>query len=145
MERRADRQQHGAPRARCFGQVHRPSDRARMSRDHDLFRRVQIRRTDNLALSGLGQDKVQLALRQFQQRRHRANARRHGFLHVLPPLPNEANRVGESQTAGRDERGVFPQTVTRDVIGRVPALLRTAQAATDTVSSAGWVFSVSFS
>ena len=40
---------------------------------------------------------VQLTLRQLQQRRHGADARRHGLLHKLSAIPNQPDGIGKGE------------------------------------------------
>ncbi len=145
MERRAHRQQHRPSRARRFRQFHRAIHRARVARNHDLVGRIQVRRADHFALRGLRQDRIQFALRQFQQRGHRAHARRHGLLHVLAAPRTKRTASANSGCPPPPAPSIRPGCGRPRNPARCPRARSTAKAAIETVSSAGCVFSVSLS
>ena len=114
----ADGQDYRFAGACGFRQVGGSLYGGRVSGDHDLIGRIQVRGAHNLALSSFGEDAVEFALRQFEQGRHGAHTGRDGLLHKLAALADEANGVREIEGAGGDERGVFAEAVAGGVIRR---------------------------
>ncbi len=117
MERRAHRQQHGAAGSGGFREFDRAIHGAGMPRDHHLVGRIQIGGAHHLALRGVAQHGVEFTLGELEDRGHGADARRDSLLHVAAALTDQLDCVGEIESAGRDQRGVFAQAVTGDVIG----------------------------
>ena len=87
-----------------------------MSGDHHLVRRVQIRSAYHFPLRSLLQNAMQRAFGQTEQRGHRAQPGRHGFLHVAAALADQAHGIRELQAAGRYQSGVFSQAVAGHVV-----------------------------
>ena len=69
-----------------------------MPGNHDLTRRIQVRRRHDAAGKFLARRCARLRherLVSTENRGHRANANRHGFLHELPAAADGPQRVGE--------------------------------------------------
>jgi hypothetical protein len=115
--RSAHLQRQSATRAGGLGQFDGPGDRSGVSGDHYLIRRIQVRRGHNLASRSFGQERVQLALWQLQQGRHRAHADGNRFLHVFATLAHQTDGIGKIERLSCHQRGVLTQTVPRDEIG----------------------------
>ena len=116
MERRGHRQQHAPLGALRRGDLQRAFDRFLVAGDHDLLGPVEIDGFHDARAAGAG-----LAAHgrhgrgvEAEDRRHRADARRHGLLHRLRAEPDERQRIGEGKRARGDERAVFAETVARD-------------------------------
>ena len=108
-----------APRA--FSRRARALDRLAMAGNDGLIRRVEIHRLDHLPLRRFTAGILDRGGLQAHDRRHRANAGRHGLLHRLRTKAHERQRLGEGKRACGDERGVFAQAVTGEQIGRSAA------------------------
>ena len=122
-----------------------PLDRARVPGDHHLVRRIEIGGADHLALRGLLQNPVQLALGQFENAppwRPRPPARPPAYSgRACAPAAPRRRKAGCPRP---------PAPSTRPGCGRrrSPASApprSTSNAAIETVSNAGCVFSVSLS
>ncbi len=118
MERRAHRQQHRALRAPRLRRRHRALDRFAVAGDDDLIGRVEIHRLDHLALRRFATRVRDAGIVEAHDRRHRPDARRHGFLHRLRAETHQRQRVGECQRAAGDQRRVFAQAVAGEQRGR---------------------------
>ena len=123
MERRADRQKHGALRAGELGELHRPLDRRPGSRHDHLPAAVVVRRLANRAFEiegacRLGRNLDRRAEVEPEQRRHRALADRDRLLHRLAPEAQQTRGILKAQGARRAQGGIFAERVAGDE-GRV--------------------------
>ena len=116
MERRAHVQQDGALRAALLCQFHSPRYRRFVPGNHHLAGRIEVRRRDDLALSRLATNLLDGIGPKAEQRRHRTEPHRHGFLHVLAALSNQPNRFGQRHRARCDESGILAQAMPRHEI-----------------------------
>ncbi len=111
MEWRADRERDRTLGPQCLGPLDRAADGRVRAGNHHLPRSVQVGRRDHVALSRLFARAGHGRGVQPQHGRHRAGAYRHGLLHVASATPDDPQRVGKRQRAGRDMRGVLAETV----------------------------------
>ena len=77
-------------------------------------RAVQVRGADHLALRRLRAGLRHVVGVESEDRRHRAGADRHRFLHVAAAAADDAHRIGKRQRAGRHVRRVLAQAVAGD-------------------------------
>ena len=111
MERRTHLKQYRSLRSSLLSKLRRSLDRLAVSGYDDLSGRIQIRRRDDLALSGSLADRLNRRQIQAEQRRHYADANRNRLLHVLPPPPDQSYRFRQRQGASSDKRRILAQTV----------------------------------
>ena len=116
VKRRGNRQHHGALGAARRSLLHRALHRRGMAGNHRLLGRIQIRGRDHLAIRRLAADLRHLRGAQAQDRGHRAFARGHRLLHVLPAAPHQAHGIGKFQRARGHQRGIFAQAVPGDKV-----------------------------
>jgi hypothetical protein len=81
MERRRDRQQHGAPGTPGFGDLERTFDRGLVAGDHNLSAAIVVGGLTDLTLRGLLGDRHRGLVIKTEQGGHGANADRHCLLH----------------------------------------------------------------
>ena len=83
-----------------------------MTGDDDLAGRIEVGGNGDLAAFGNRRanfvDRVQF---EADQRRHRALPRRTRFLHQTATLADRADRIGEGQRSGRNQRAVLAEAV----------------------------------
>ena len=111
MRRNGYGQRQGAFRTCFFGGVHGTLDGGGMAGNHDLPRRIEVYRFHHFALRGGGTQFFNLLVLQTQNRRHRADALRHGVLHQFRTQADEFDRIGKGQCFGSHQRAVFAQAV----------------------------------
>src|SRR5436190_2829591 len=116
MERRADIEHHRALCAAAFGELHGALDRRLMPCNHELARRIEIRRRNHFALSRFAAHLVRGFGRYAEQSCHRAHTHRYSILHVLTALANQPDGVGKFEGTCNHQRRVFAQAVARDKI-----------------------------
>ena len=111
MRRNGYGQRQGAFRTCFFGSGHGTLDGGGMAGNHDLPRRIEVYRFHHFALRGGGTQFFNLSVLQTQNRRHRADALRHGILHQFRTQADEFDRIGKGQCFGSHQRAVFAQAV----------------------------------
>ena len=122
MERRADGQQHAALGALRLGDLNGALDGGLDAGDHDLSAAIVVRRLADVSLRGFPGDFRRRVEFEPEQNRHRALPDRHGALHGLSALFQQAGGVGKREGAGGGERRVFAERVAGDEGGLVGEL-----------------------
>ena len=118
MKRGAHRQAHRAFRPARLGDLDGALHRAGMARDDHLTGIVVVGGLTDLALRRLLGHRARRLVVEPQQRRHRADAHGHRLLHGAPAHPQQPRAIGDPQRSRRGQRGIFPQRMPGDEIGR---------------------------
>ena len=121
MEGSRNRQQHGTLGTTGFARFAGTFDGRLAARDDGLPRRIEVDRFDNHAIADFGHGHrtgfTNLLIVQIENRRHRAFADRHGFLHGRGAQANQRHGILEGQHPGSDQRRIFAQTMPGDDAG----------------------------
>ena len=115
MEGRAHRQQDCALGAARLGDLDGALDRRPVARDDDLAGAVVVGRLADLAFGGLLGDLPRGLEVEADQRRHGADADRHGLLHGAAANAEKPGGVGKAEAAGGGQRRVFAERMAGDV------------------------------
>ena len=120
MKRCTHRQYQRTLGAPCLARRRAPFYRCFVAGNDHLVRRVEVDGFHHLChacqacLTRLSTGRAHGVIVQAQYCGHRAGAGGHSFLHGLRAKPHQRHRVFERNHTGRNQRGVFPQAVTRD-------------------------------
>jgi len=88
-----------------------------VTRNDNLFRRVDIGRFANLAIRRIAANGGYSLELHAENRRHRPDTDGNCFLHVLAAMAYRANRVGEAEGSGGNVCGVLAQAMAADEAG----------------------------
>ena len=94
-------------------------DRALVAREHDLAGIVVVGDGADFTLCRSIGQRLRLVDVGAEQRRHGADADGHGGLHRLPAQLQQARGVGQAESPGGAERGIFAKAVAGDEIALV--------------------------
>src|SRR6266404_1973779 len=127
VKRRAHRKHHRALRTLRFRQFNRAFDCRSVPGDDCLVWRVDVGRSTDAAIRSLSTYRVDHFNLYADQGRHRALARRHGFLHIQPALSHGSKRVVKLQRTRGYQRRVFAERMTRYKICSGPSSFESSQ------------------
>ena len=114
MERRGDREQHGALGALGLGDLDRALDRRLVAGHHHLPAAIVVGGLADLALRGFVRHRDGGLVIEAEQCGHRAGADRGRLLHRQAANPQEPRGVGNRQAARGGQRRIFAERMARD-------------------------------